>query len=207
MYGSPAGSKDCQALNRANGARAIPDVERPSQSTARLPDTRLIARFQKACRQAAATIKAKAVTFMRNSLRDGATSVQRPGGGCAHLPRNGQLTGSGRKMPPSFRGGRMTRADKTLTILLRVLGVSALFALVAVFTPLSWMAAAHHGLGLGEVPPAPVVEYVARSVSAFYALYGALCLVVASDLERYRPLVRFLGMTLALMGLVLLGVD
>ena len=101
----------------------------------------------------------------------------------------------------------MTRADKTLTILLRVLGVSALFALVAVFMPLSWMTATHHGLGLGEMPTAPVVEYLARSVSAFYALYGALCLVVASDLERYRPLVRFLGMALALMGLVLLGVD
>src|SRR5262245_50803157 len=98
MYGSPAGSNDCQAPDGSIEPRAIPDVERHSQSTARLPDTRLIARFQKACRQAAATIKAKAVTFMRNSLRDGATSVQRPGGGCAQLPRNGQLTGSGRKM-------------------------------------------------------------------------------------------------------------
>jgi hypothetical protein len=31
--------------------------------------------------------------------------------------------------------------------------------------------------------------------------------VVASDLERYRPLVGFLGVAFALMGLVLLGVD
>jgi hypothetical protein len=29
--------------------------------------------------------------------------------------------------------------------------------------------------------------------------------VVASDLERYRPLARFLGLTFALLGLVLLG--
>ncbi len=36
---------------------------------------------------------------------------------------------------------------------------------------------------------------------------GALCLVVAADLERYRPLVRFLGAGFALAGLVLLGVD
>jgi hypothetical protein len=31
--------------------------------------------------------------------------------------------------------------------------------------------------------------------------------VVAADLERYRPLVRFLGAAFALMSLVLLGVD
>jgi hypothetical protein len=36
---------------------------------------------------------------------------------------------------------------------------------------------------------------------------GALSLVLATDLERYRPLVRFLGVAFALMSLVLLGVD
>jgi hypothetical protein len=55
------------------------------------------------------------------------------------------------------------------------------------------MAATHRWLGLGEMPTGPVVEYLARSLSAFYAVMGALCLVVAADLERYRPLVRFLG--------------
>ena len=53
----------------------------------------------------------------------------------------------------------MTRADKALVILLRILGVSALFALVAVFMPSSWMAVTHHWLGLGEMPTGPVVEY------------------------------------------------
>jgi hypothetical protein len=52
-----------------------------------------------------------------------------------------------------------------------------------------------------------VVEYLARSVSAFYALFGALCLAVASDLKRYRPVVRFLGAAFALLSMVLLGVD
>jgi hypothetical protein len=51
------------------------------------------------------------------------------------------------------------------------------------------------------------VEYLARSLSAFYAVMGALCLMLTSDLERYRPLVRFLGLAFALMSLVLLGVD
>src|SRR5262245_28993059 len=87
----------------------------------------------------------------------------------------------------------MTRADKALVFLLRFVGVPALFALVAVFMPVSWMVATHRWLGLGEMPTGPVVEYLARSVSAFYAIMGALCLVLTTDLERYRPLVRFLG--------------
>jgi hypothetical protein len=101
----------------------------------------------------------------------------------------------------------MTRSDKVLVLLLRILGVGSLFAPVAVFMPSSWMAATHRWLGLGEMPTGPVVEYLARSLSAFYALVGAVCLVLASDLERYRPLVRFLGAAFALMGLAALGVD
>jgi len=69
------------------------------------------------------------------------------------------------------------------------------------------MAATHRWLGLGEMPTGPVVEYLARSLSAFYALVGALCLVMTSDLERYRPLVRFLSLTLALMGAIFTWVD
>jgi hypothetical protein len=101
----------------------------------------------------------------------------------------------------------MTKADKVLAIFLRCLGGGSLFALVAVFMPFSWMVVTHRWLGLGEMPTGPVVEYLARSVSAFYALCGALFLLVASDLERYRPVVRFLGVALALVGLILVGVD
>ena len=38
---------------------------------------------------------------------------------------------------------------KALVILLRFLGVSALFAVVPVFMPYSWMLAIHHWLGPG----------------------------------------------------------
>src|SRR6516162_3905344 len=101
----------------------------------------------------------------------------------------------------------MTKSDKVLAIILRCSGVVSLFALVAVVMPFSWMVVTHRSLGLGEMPDGPVVEYLARSVSAFYALFGALFLLVASDLERYRPVVRFLGVALALVGFILLGVD
>ncbi len=101
----------------------------------------------------------------------------------------------------------MTKSDKVLVLLLRIVGVGSLFALVAVFMPSSWMAATHRWLGLGEMPTGPVVEYLARDLSAFYALVGALLLVLAADLGRYRPLVRFLGLAFALMSVALLGVD
>ena len=101
----------------------------------------------------------------------------------------------------------MTKSDRALVLLLRIVGVGALFALVAVFMPVSWMAATHRWLGLGEMPTGPVVEYLARSLSAFYAIMGALCLVLTTDLERYRPLVRFLALAVVLMSLVVLGVD
>ena len=102
----------------------------------------------------------------------------------------------------------MRKSDKVLVILLRYLGgIPGLFALVPVFMPFSWMVATHRWLGLGEMPSGPIVEYLARSLSAFYALVGALCLVMASDLDRYRPLVRFFGVCLALLGIVFTGVD
>ena len=95
----------------------------------------------------------------------------------------------------------------TLRILLRLIGVTTLLALPAVFMPKSWMASTHEWLGLGEFPAAPIVENLARSVSAFYAIFGAVCLVLAADLERYRPLVRFLGAVVALFAVVLIGID
>ena len=101
----------------------------------------------------------------------------------------------------------MTKADKALVLFLRVVGAGGLFALVPVFMPFAWMAATHRWLGLGEMPAAPVVEYLARSASALYALCGGLFLVLGSDLGRYRPLVQFLGVAFTLLGPVFLFID
>jgi hypothetical protein len=101
----------------------------------------------------------------------------------------------------------MTHADKRLQILLRFVGVLTLLALPAVFMPKSWMASTHEWLGLGQFPDAPIVQNLARSVSGFYALFGAICLVLAANLDRYRPLVRFLGVAVTLFGVALIGID
>jgi membrane associated rhomboid family serine protease len=76
-----------------------------------------------------------------------------------------------------------------------------------VFMPSSWMDATHRWLGLGEMPTGPVVEYLARDLSAFYALVGALLLVMASDLERYRPLVRYFAVAFIVLSILFTGVD
>ena len=101
----------------------------------------------------------------------------------------------------------MMTSDKLLALLLRFLGISALFAVGAVFMPLSWMIATHRWLGLGDMPTEPVVEYLARSLSAFYAISGGYCLLMASDVERYRPLIRYLGIAQMVLGVIVLGVD
>ena len=98
-------------------------------------------------------------------------------------------------------------STKVLKILLQIIGVIALFALIGVLMPLSWMTGTHRWLGLGEMPSDPIVEYLARSLSAFYAFIGVLCLIVAADLERYRSLVRRLGVLIAAFGVVQLGID
>ena len=101
----------------------------------------------------------------------------------------------------------MKKSDKVLVFLLRLVGVDSLFALIPVLMPMSWMVATHRWLGLGDMPTDPVVEYLARDLSAFYALVGALLLVMASDLERYRPLVRFFALALIVLSILFTGVD
>lgn len=119
-----------------------------------------------------------------------------------------RMSGNKPRKPLSTTAMKTKAMNKTILISsLRLFGVSGLFALVPVFMPFSWMAAIHDWLGLGEMPTAPIVEYLARCLSAFYAFYGTLCLLAASDLDRYRPLVRLLALALLLMGIVFSWVD
>jgi hypothetical protein len=99
------------------------------------------------------------------------------------------------------------RHVNALKLLLRIIGGTGLFALIAVCIPMSWMMITHRWLGLGEMPNSPIVEYLARTVSAFYALVSAFCLILAADLNRYRPLVRPIALLFALFGIVLIGTD
>lgn len=94
-----------------------------------------------------------------------------------------------------------------LRLVLVVSGVLTLMALPAVFLPTSSMDMFHRQLGLGELPEGPIVQYLARSLSFFYAAFGSLTLLLAYDLKRYGPLVTWWGVAAIVFGVLLLGID
>ncbi|MBP8304425.1 MAG: hypothetical protein KBE04_09895 [Phycisphaerae bacterium] len=89
----------------------------------------------------------------------------------------------------------------------RAVGTVALLAAIAVILPYSWMDHVHQWLGMGKLPSDPVVGYLARSTSAFYAILGGLLWVTSSDLRRHRPILQYLGLAMVLLGLTLGVVD
>jgi hypothetical protein len=87
----------------------------------------------------------------------------------------------------------MVGREWALVWYLRGYAVVLLAALPALVVPAQWLAAAYEWLGLGNWPALPLLEYLARSASAIYALVGALMLVMSFDVARYRPLILILG--------------
>ena len=101
----------------------------------------------------------------------------------------------------------MMKKDSLLKLFLRILGVVSLFALVGIFIPYSWMDVTHRWLGMGTLPAEPIVGYLARSTSAFYAFFGGLLLLTSFDLHRYRGLLIYIGLMHIIFGILLLAVD
>jgi len=101
----------------------------------------------------------------------------------------------------------MTKQYRFLRLFLRVIGTAALLALVAVVMPYSWMNAIHQWLGMGQLPAEPIVGYLARSTSAFYALLGGLFWVASFDLHRHRMVLCYLGIVIVIFGTALFVVD
>ena len=100
-----------------------------------------------------------------------------------------------------------SHVETFLRFLLRWIGTVSLLALVAVVMPYAWMDATHHWLGLGRLADQPVVGYLARSLSAFYALLGGLMWVISFDLQRHRPTLCYLGSAIMVFGAMLIGID
>ena len=106
-------------------------------------------------------------------------------------------------------GGAMNHPSEEifLRFVLRWIGTVSLLALFAVVMPYAWMDATHYWLGLGRLPDQPIVGYLARSVSAFYALLGGLLWVISFDLPRHRPTLCYLGVAIMVFGATLTGID
>lgn len=90
---------------------------------------------------------------------------------------------------------------------LRLIGTASLLALLFVPAPYACMNDIHRLLGMGTLPDAPVVGYLARSTSGLYALLGGLLWLVSFDLVRYRPVLFYLGAAFVVFGLSLAAID
>ncbi|HTN75211.1 MAG TPA: hypothetical protein VL096_08190 [Pirellulaceae bacterium] len=92
-------------------------------------------------------------------------------------------------------------AERALRGWLQFAGVVCASAMVAVVMPLPWHAIIHDWLGLGELPDAPLVEYLARGMSAMCSFYGLLLIWLARDVRRYAELIRFQTLILMVISL------
>ncbi|MFO1498944.1 MAG: hypothetical protein U1G07_11230 [Verrucomicrobiota bacterium] len=101
----------------------------------------------------------------------------------------------------------MTAAERMLILVLRLFGGVMLLALPSALMPLRWMNVVHQELGLGDLPGAPIVEYLARSCSILYAMHGALVFFVSFDVRRYADVIRFLALAGFVFGVGMFWVD
>jgi hypothetical protein len=91
--------------------------------------------------------------------------------------------------------------------LLRLAGITEMFAFGAVVMPRSWMEAAHEWLGMGAMPSGAVVDFLTRQASYVYAMHGVSLLLLATDVRRYRPLIVFNGVSFVIAGPVFFAID
>lgn len=73
--------------------------------------------------------------------------------------------------------------------------------------PFNWMDVVHQRAGLGQLPDVPIVGYLARSLSGFYALHGALLVFLARDVRAYLPVIRFLAIAGIVFGVGMFWLD
>ena len=60
---------------------------------------------------------------------------------------------------------------------------------------------------MGTLVHSPVIEYLARSISLLYTLFGVATWMMANDTERYGPMIRLWGVAAIVCGAVLFAID
>jgi hypothetical protein len=101
----------------------------------------------------------------------------------------------------------MNRSEKALVLLLRASAVLLLTAVIPALMPFEWMKDIHRRLGMGELPEGPIVGYLTRSLSAMYAMHGALLLFVSLDVRRCLPVVKCLAVLCLAFGAGMIVLD
>jgi hypothetical protein len=112
-------------------------------------------------------------------------------------------------MVPGGRRGelRMGIWERRLGLFLRIGGAVCLLAVAAVFMPRGWMDSLHQTLGLGKLPDGPIVEYLARSLSLFYAVLGLLLWYLGGHVDRQEKMIGWVGFGMIAGGAILLTID
>jgi len=100
-----------------------------------------------------------------------------------------------------------TNPERILKLILQINGAVMATALVAVFMSHDQMAAIHQWLGLGKFPEGIIVDYLARSLSAFYALMGVLYIVLARDIRAYATIITFMAWASICFGVATIIID
>ncbi len=94
-----------------------------------------------------------------------------------------------------------------LRLFLQLVGLVTLLAFPAAVLPEKWMIEIAKSLGIHPFPSAPLTFYLARHLSILYGFVGIGLLVLANDLVRYRPLVRYLAAGTIAFGVAQFVVD
>jgi len=102
---------------------------------------------------------------------------------------------------------RNHRKENLAAWLLRLDSVAHILAAVVVFLPQETIAQLHERLGLGVFPDSPIAWYLARGLSAYYAMHGTFVLILSFHIRRYLRLVRLLVRLFAAYGLLMVFVD
>ena len=91
--------------------------------------------------------------------------------------------------------------------LLRAAGAIEILAFIAVAMPRSWMEVSHAWLGLGQMPGGAVIMFMIRQASYTYGMHGISLWILASDQERFRPLLILNGISFLLAAPVFFVID
>ncbi|HXV75387.1 MAG TPA: hypothetical protein VD788_03645 [Candidatus Polarisedimenticolaceae bacterium] len=102
---------------------------------------------------------------------------------------------------------RVDPAERRLAVALRLGGSLLLLAFGAVLLPTQSMTATHRWLTMGEFPESPLADYLTRSISLLYGIKGGMYWVLATDVRRYAPVIRYVGWTTIGFGVLMVAID
>ncbi|KAA1257797.1 hypothetical protein LF1_02870 [Rubripirellula obstinata] len=109
----------------------------------------------------------------------------------------------GQRQPSQFNN----RDQQRLILLLRLIALVTFLAFAAAVMPSHWIREASEFLGFDPFPESPLTFYLARHLSLLYGFVGVLLWIAASDFDRYRPLVRKLGVLTIVFGVLQAIID